>query len=292
MTTPAITTTLAHGPNGQTAEFVFVTPSLAAQMLARNIKTNRNLKAGRVLGYERDIRNDEWLITGEAIKFDADDNLIDGQNRLTAIVRADKGAWLLVVRNLEKGAVVPLDSGATRTGADSIVMAGIAPKTTAKAIAAIAALHTRWKEGYVRNAGSSGGGKETMTKNELAQAVLSIPNIEMAARVAEPIYRVLRLPLGAVGTAYLAFTEIDPKAANEFFERIRKGIQLGPGDPFTTLARRIASDGAGGYTRRMHSGLALFYLFRTWNAWRTGESLSRFQIGSANAGFTPLPQLK
>jgi len=75
----------------------------------------------------------------------------------------------------------------------------------------------------------------------------------------------------------------------EFFNRIRDGIQNGPGDPFLTLSRRVGNDLQAGSSRRILPGQALFYLFRTWNAFRDRESLVKLQIGSPKAGFTPIP---
>ena len=283
---------VAHGPNGETAQFVLVTPEIAADWLTRNINTNRNIKKSRINGYVRDIRAGNWVLTGEAIKFDTSGNMIDGQNRCTAIVAARQNVWALVVTGVKDDALLNLDSGSTRTGADMLTISGIAKKADAKDIAAIARLHTAWHQGDVSNAASTvGGSAASMTRTELAEAVISIPNIEHAARMARSTYWHLRLPVGAMGVAYLEFLEIDVSATNEFFGRIRDGVQTGPGDPFLALSRRAAADTAG-VSRAIAPGTALFYLFRTWNAFRSGEPLHRFQIGSPQSGWTPIPEPK
>lgn len=56
-----------------------------------------------------------------------------------------------------------------------------------------------------------------------------------------------------------------------------------------TLSRRVSNDLQAGLSRRILSGQALFYLFRTWNAFREHESLIKLQIGSSQAGYTPIP---
>ncbi|WP_149085385.1 hypothetical protein [Microbacterium sp. 1S1] len=106
------------------------------------------------------------------------------------------------------------------------------------------------------------------------------------------MYRYLRLPVSALGVAFLEFSKLDVDDAAEFFNRIRDGIQNGPGDPFLTLSRRVSNDLQAGASRRIVPGQALFYLFRTWNAFREGEQLVKLQIGSPQAGFTPIPVLK
>ncbi len=132
---------VAEGPNGETAEYVFVTPQMAGEWLALNIDRNRNVKRSRISGDVRDIQNDSWVITGEAIKLDIDGRLVDGQNRCQAIVAAGKGAWVLVVRNISQDALVVLDSGSARNTGDLLVITGLADKADAKDVGAIARLY-------------------------------------------------------------------------------------------------------------------------------------------------------
>jgi hypothetical protein len=280
---------VATGPNGETAEYVFVTPEMAASWLEVNIERNRNVKKSRISGYVRDIQHDSWVLTGEAIKFDVDGKMIDGQNRCHAIVAAGKGAWALVVRGISPDALVVLDSGSARNTGDMLVITGLAEKADAKDVGSIARLWVAWKAGDVKHAASHIGGSSQLTKTEMAEAVMSIPDIEFAARHARAMYRYLRLPVSALGVAFLEFSALDVDDTAEFFNRIRDGIQNGPGDPFLTLSRRVSNDLQAGASRRILPGQALFYLFRTWNAFRNDEQLVKLQIGSSQAGFTPIP---
>ena len=120
--------------------------------LALNIDNNRNVRKGRINGYVRDIQSDRWVVTGEAIKFDVEGRLIDGQNRCQAIVAAGKGAWVLVVRGISQDALVVLDSGSARNTGDMLVITGLADRADAKEVGAIARLHTAFKAGDVKHA--------------------------------------------------------------------------------------------------------------------------------------------
>lgn len=281
--------TIARGPQGETAEFVHITPELAASWLALNIEHNRSLKSAKIAGYVRDIQSGNWVLTGEAIKFDTDGRLIDGQNRLTAVSQSGVPVWMLVVRNVKPEALINIDSGNARNTADMLTITGISEKADAKDVAAVARLYNAYRNGDVKHAASHIGGTAQLTKAEMAEVVMSIPDIEFAARYARNVYRFLRIPIGALGVAFIEFTKIDVGATGEFFDRIRDGIQHGPGDPFTTLSRRVTQDFQGGAARRILPGTGLFYLFRTWNAWRDGETLTKLQTGSATSGWTPLP---
>lgn len=209
------------------------------------------MKKSRINGYVRDIQSNNWVLTGEAIKFDIDGRLIDGQNRCHAIVSAGCGAWVLVVRGISREALVVLDSGSARNTGDMLVITGLSERADAKDVGAIARLYVAWKSGDVKHAASHIGGSAQLTKTEMAEAVMSIPNVDFAARFARGLYRYIRLPVSAMGVAFLEFSALDVDDTAEFFNRIRDGIQTGPGDPFLTLSRRVASDLQAGASRRI-----------------------------------------
>lgn len=265
----------------------FITPDVAKTYLAKNIAHNRKIKTAKVSGYARDIRAGKWFFTGEAIKFDADGNLIDGQNRLRGVMQAGHGAWFLVIYGIERDALPFLDSGITRTSADTIVMAEVAEKADANSLGATVRVHKAWKEGDLATAGSTFGGSQQITRPELLSYIGANPDLDFAARYARSLYKFLPLPVGAVATAFIEFSRIDMDATSEYFNRIRDGISEGPGDPFLTLMRRVAKDrqepGA------MPPARGLFYLFRTWNAFRSGENLTTLQTGSKASGWVQIP---
>ena len=67
---------------------VLITPEIAEAWLTQN-NNNRPVSAGVIRKYARDMRADKWLFTGDAIRFDKNKNLIDGQHRLMACIAAE-----------------------------------------------------------------------------------------------------------------------------------------------------------------------------------------------------------
>jgi hypothetical protein len=266
----------------------WITPALAAEYLTHNIANNRRPKPTRIAAYTRDIQNGNWLFTGEAIKFDIHGHLVDGQNRLHAIINADMPAEVLVIRGLTPEAVNVLDSGMSRSGADAITISGIAERSDPKDLAATVRLHLAWQNGDLPHAGVTSGGLPTMTKTEMIEYIGRHPRLDFAARYGRAVYANLRLPVGSLAVAWEAFERIDIDDTAEFFNRIRDGISTGIGDPFLTLSRRVVSDRNDGL-RSIPPARGLFYLFRTWNAFRGGEILHKLQAGSRTSGFTPIP---
>ena len=70
---------------------------------------NRNLRESTVKSYEIDMRSGNWVATHQGIAFNDLGDLIDGQHRLTAIVRAGVTVRMLVTRGL------PAETGSTKT---------------------------------------------------------------------------------------------------------------------------------------------------------------------------------
>jgi hypothetical protein len=98
---------------------VFITPQMALEMLTRNTM-NRRIKAQAVQRIEQTIVNDKFIVTNNAIGFDTNGVLTDGQHRLLAIVHANKGVWSFVATDLEPTARLIVDTNSVRTHANSL----------------------------------------------------------------------------------------------------------------------------------------------------------------------------
>ena len=98
-----------------------VSPETAAQYLLLN-KCNRPLKRGAIAEWADEMRKGEWKETHQGIAFDTDGNLIDGQNRLSAVVEAKVTVRMLVTYNLDPSAFLVIDDGVARSGADLFVV--------------------------------------------------------------------------------------------------------------------------------------------------------------------------
>lgn len=101
-----------------------ITPELAKEYLKGNTN-NRSLRAHHVANIARDIVSGNWRLNGDAIRFNCDGQLLDGQHRLSAIVRAGQPVKTVVARGIERSAVVTIDAGAKRTAGDQLSLRGV-----------------------------------------------------------------------------------------------------------------------------------------------------------------------
>lgn len=253
-------------------ESVSVTPDMAREFLGHNVK-NRPLKPRKIADYARDMAAGRWFMTGESIKFDIHGNMLDGQNRCHAVIRADVTVEMMVTRNLQPEAQLHMDAGGKRTNGDQLQLAGF---TYSGTIATIAAAWTGWQNGLWKNAGAQAAAP-SLTHSESLQFARDHPEVEGAAKLAKQVTKVLRLPAGVVGATFMITSEIDPQAAATFFDQIANLETTGYGDPIATLLKTVQQSSSN--TRGFRQGEAFYLLIRTWNAWHKGERLMALRTG-------------
>lgn len=98
------------------AEIVRVTPELAKEILKGNT-CNRNISSHRVNLYANDMINGKWSLTGMGISINKDGRLLDGQHRLSAIIKANVAVDMLICSDIDNA--TEFDTGKKRSLADS-----------------------------------------------------------------------------------------------------------------------------------------------------------------------------
>ena len=262
-----------------TAEVVYATPEIITGWLASNMR-NRNERPNRQSLYAKDMLNGKWLLTGESIKFDWNDEMIDGQNRCKAhlaAAEAHPGLTLpyLVVRGLNPEVRAVIDTGIARTAADGITV--VDGHANAAAIAALAKLVIAWDKGFTWL------NNYKPTHTEIRDYINSGDNlVEMteAVHVGKSVSRLIPGPTTFWGFAFLACYRANPQdfshqSAHDFFTALANGEQLRRDDPRLVLRNRITRDAqirgmAADFEKRALT-------FRAWNAWRDGDMLTKLQ---------------
>jgi hypothetical protein len=132
--------------------FAKVGPDEARELLKLNTKGQRMISEHAVERYAGDMATQDWIINGDTIKISKDNELLDGQHRLTSIVVSGEAQVLLIVWGVDKDAMLTIDAGRKRTYADLLRMRGIAHHTL---VAALIGRSWWWDKGNyaVRNLG-------------------------------------------------------------------------------------------------------------------------------------------
>lgn len=108
------------------AEVMHVTPELAQQWLGLN-SNNRHPSDRSVMRYRSDMREGQWIFTGDSIRFDRSGKLLDGQHRLMALASLEGSGLSLpfvVMRGIDQRAQLVMDQGRKRSHADQLTLKG------------------------------------------------------------------------------------------------------------------------------------------------------------------------
>ncbi|MCX4677649.1 hypothetical protein OG413_20470 [Streptomyces sp. NBC_01433] len=260
------------------ARIIILRPVMAARLLRRNTH-NRNLRAAAIDAYVRDIQADCWPLNGEAIKLDVNGNVLDGQHRLHAVVKADMAVTTFIVGGLPAETQATMDSGLKRTTSDAL---SLADESNATTVASVLRRVWAWEQGdrkFTRRVKS--------TTAECTALLHKHPEIRRSAEVANRTRVAFpHIPQSALGTAHHLFNAISPDECAWFFQRIGDGVGLSSGHPILALRSRVTSERAK--EGRIEWARHLAYLVYAWNAVREDRPLSRLLVRPD----TPVPTPK
>lgn len=97
---------------------VILDPATAAQFLEKNHPNNRKKKWGKIEMYANDMRAKMWRLNHQAIAFDEDGFMTDGQNRCEACILADAEVPITIISGVPRNGIFGVDQNSVRTVAD------------------------------------------------------------------------------------------------------------------------------------------------------------------------------
>jgi len=103
-----------------------ITPTMAKLYIQNNYGKQRSLSESHVVHLAQQMKAGQWACNGEPIIFDENDNLIDGQHRLNAIIRSGVAIDTLVVTGVKQSTFVTINSGKSRSNSDVFSIKGTA----------------------------------------------------------------------------------------------------------------------------------------------------------------------
>ena len=266
-----------------TIAFEEIAPEQAAAWLEHNNLDNRPLRAAAVAAIVRDMEAGNYLVTGDSIKFDTNGRLMDGQHRLSAIAKHGRTVLAAVAKGLDPRVQVVIDAGSKRSGADALKFAGLEKYRTV--VASMAKLDRALSLGGVR-ADSISVARGRSTNAEVTQWWEENPDAERAAADGSGLtHSIGATSKSAVSYALLRLRSIDEEAANEFFASIAEMRTNGAGDPRLALTRFLGELSGN----KAVASMTLFGTFRAWNAWRSGESMTRI-VSTTRTGVRTIPE--
>lgn len=236
-----------------------ITPELAKKYLERN-KRNRHINKNTVDFYVAQMRQNQWLPTGDPIKFSKKGNLLDGQHRLSAIVQYGHPVDMFVAEGLEDETFKVIDTGKSRSASDVVAMLGVKHATTmAGAVRAIIMFRRgSYYDPKKRKAGVS--------NSDILDFIHRHKQIQEQVVFVTSLYTQFRaVPASGLCMLYHVLSKHNQTKADTFFSKYATGIDLSAKSPIYALRNRLLSDYQNKSKLTYRDKLAL--VVYAWNAY-------------------------
>jgi len=205
---------------------VLITPEVASDMLSRNAN-NRPLTNSLVGFYAKQMMSGNWQSNGETIKISRSNNLLDGQHRLSAIVKYGKPVLISVAFDVDDDSFKTIDTGKKRVAAQIVAMSGF---LNASAVAAGA----RWINAIKNRTGTSPG---SVSSQEILDLIEKHPFIKHYAS----LMKNSKLLISSLSIAVfaLAAEKYGQEKIDSFVLNFRNGANLSKNMPIYELRERL-----------------------------------------------------
>jgi hypothetical protein len=258
-----------------------VTPQDAKALLELNTENYRRVRPGLVNKYARDMAAGRWRFTGDTLKIDRNGIMADGQNRLSAQIKADVTLPWTIVWGTDPEATMVMDSGGARTAADHLTHVGVPNAHQAAAIARQIIRETMPARGNT--------GVSTAEVDELIKADKSIVAIASAVSGLNSILKLATKR--TIGFVWWRLAKVDPIKAEEFIRRLDRLDNLDKRSPILALHRRLlAIKTERGAASPMASREMTATMIYAWNAWIKGETRELLKTVTRPDGSMHMPE--
>lgn len=244
-----------------TSTVVEVTPEMAVQFLANN-PNNRPINRSMVTFILRQMEDGQWSEHVSPIVFNERGELLDGQTRLSALVRYGKPLLMELKRNVPDSVMPLIDTGRKRQSANWLQMLGFENATTIAGAAKVVLAYDdmRLEDYYKRMSPSN---------LDIAEVVKRDPHIVEYSRIAKSGRTGHLISPSLLAGMSSIFHRSDPSLAHAFCVGMGCGYDPRRQPNFFRL-REVFSKAAGVSRSELTRTSVLAYCIKAWNATKTG----------------------
>lgn len=264
-----------------------ITPQRAAQLLERNVR-NRKLDDSTVRKYVMAMEEGRWVPLASQISLGDDGVLLDGQRRLSAVIKSGIAQQFVMVRGLPDEAQDNMDTQKRRTAGGQFQITG---ESSGSALAAAVKVAARYDLGA--------RGAAIFSSNELAGYPKGYPDMGQAREFLEEHpelrdsvrYGARLRKIGVSGQVASLFAwlfqqvALDPEV-EEFYQALASGAGLASDSPIFVLREKLIASRNDKRSTRPKEIVAA-EIIKAWNCWREGRRATpatiRWRTGGENA---------
>ena len=252
------------------ATIEYITPEKAQRMLKDN-EHNRTLSEAATEKYAQAMIRGRWIENGAPICFSGD-TLLDGQHRLSALIKSGISRHFVVVSGLEKSAFTSFDTGKSRSLSDVL---SIQKQENEKTLAMTIRQHFTFT--------ATGGFDMSKAQKQFTHAEYLDYN-ELHPQIKKSVLFVCSFPRrqkalmapGPTSCLHALFSDRDSFLADEFIRKFHTGENITEEDPIYRLREKfIEAQTCNNAKFRLTPDEKSVSMILAWNATRDGVPLNR-----------------
>ncbi len=253
-----------------------ITPSIARDILDKN-DNNRPVNQVAVNRYAEIIAQGKWMFNGDTIAIDIKGNLINGQHRLNAIIKANKSIEGIIVKGLEPSVFTTIDIGRRRSAADALVVSEGATNATNSAAVCSTIIHYNKcadeKISYRR-------ARDFMIPHDdIIKMYRECLHIEPYIREWNKLITVSKfIPPSQYASLRIIFDMVDIEDSGKFFGIFESGANISKTNAINALRSRYITHLSVNSGNRMDKNLSINLIIKAWNLWRQKKDVSILEL--------------
>ena len=254
-----------------------ITPERARKLLEKNI-CNRPLRKKIVTKYAQIMQEGRWVVNGDTIRLNVQGYLVDGQHRLSAIVRSNLALETLVVYDLPVNAFATIDSGVNRTGGDALAVVG---EKNSVRLGSILPLIDRYYMGktddYVR-----------YDNDQILGLNNKYPDVKEILAVTHKTRKGF-IPPSVLGACFYLFSKVDARLADDFVEKVVEGVNVVKGSSWYFLRERLERNMTS--KSKLDSLYIMALCIKAWNFQRKNTAVKFLRWRDTGSAAEPFPTI-
>jgi len=235
-----------------------ITPEKARVLLEFN-NGNRTLSQHCLNRYVEDMKAGRWRAeTGETIKISKSGYLMDGQHRLTAVIRANVSVRMFICYGVDDDAFEVIDTGKSRTAADIFKIAGVNYNVVVPSVI----IHYN---AYLSDNPEITRKTKTKSNAELLKQYHNNKEFwDEVVRKSYAWYEAINriIPVGELGGFYARIKRFNDVIADRFMNELCTGKEVS-NNVIYLLRKKLYDDRVS--RKKMPSGMRLAFMIKTWN---------------------------
>jgi hypothetical protein len=252
-----------------TPTFVTISPIAAAVMLESNT-ANRPITEASVSAIIKEIKGGRWKVNGDMIRITKSGRILDGQHRLTAVVRAGIAIDTWIMYDVPPDVFDTIDVGKRRSAGDTL---GCKGQKNSYRLAAALIMIDKYMTGRMEKS-------VQYSNTEIEELLLKYPDAPNYL-VTSSAKRGLLLP-SLMDSLYYLFSQRDNALADLFLERILKGAGLQEGEPWYVLREKLLADSLS--KARLSKAYIFALCVHAWNHTRSGNKIKILRLHEKETG--------